>query len=330
MSRSDHMWFVAAAVILAGYSLSAAEPLTIEARSITSFDPSNGEQTRFGELEFIGGLELTSQRDDFGGLSSLGFFDDGRRVIMTSDTGFWLIATPRRQADGRIVALKAAAMTAMRGANGAELAGKWQSDAEGIAVAGDIFVAFERINRINRYRLAADGSVGPAQMVELAFDPKSLRSNKGLEALAVASENGPLAGGVLAFSERSLDQNGNMRAFIVSGPLAGEFAIERIEDFDITGADFLPGGDLLLLERRYELASGVAMRIRRFAATDIKPGAILAGEVLLKTDDRRQIDNMEGLAVSHAADGATILSLISDDNHSLLQRTLLLQFRIQE
>ncbi len=40
------------------------------------------------------------------------------------------------------------------------------------------------------------------------------------------------------------------------------------------------------------------------------------------------IDNMEGLAVHRTDAGDIILTLISDDNFSPLQRTLLLQFRL--
>jgi hypothetical protein len=40
------------------------------------------------------------------------------------------------------------------------------------------------------------------------------------------------------------------------------------------------------------------------------------------------IDNMEGIAAHRAASGETILTLISDDNFSLLQRTLLMQFAL--
>ena len=43
-----------------------------------------------------------------------------------------------------------------------------------------------------------------------------------------------------------------------------------------------------------------------------------------------QIDNMEGLSVHRAADGALVLTLISDDNFSPLQRTLLLQFTLAD
>jgi hypothetical protein len=39
---------------------------------------------------------------------------------------------------------------------------------------------------------------------------------------------------------------------------------------------------------------------------------------------------MEGLAISKNENGETMLTLISDDNFSMLQRTVLLQFRLRE
>ena len=39
---------------------------------------------------------------------------------------------------------------------------------------------------------------------------------------------------------------------------------------------------------------------------------------------------MEGLSVHRGANGETMLTLISDDNFSALQRTLLLQFVLKE
>ena len=41
-----------------------------------------------------------------------------------------------------------------------------------------------------------------------------------------------------------------------------------------------------------------------------------------------RIDNMEGLDAWVRADGATIVSLLSDDNQSFLQRTIYLEFRL--
>ena len=70
------------------------------------------------------------------------------------------------------------------------------------------------------------------------------------------------------------------------------------------------------------------MRIRSVPLAAVKPGALLVGPQLIFADMGHQIDNMEGLSVHRAADGAMVLTLISDDNFSLLQRTVLLQFTL--
>jgi hypothetical protein len=58
----------------------------------------------------------------------------------------------------------------------------------------------------------------------------------------------------------------------------------------------------------------------------VAPRAVLDGPDVIVADMGYQIDNFEGMSVHRAADGALILTLISDDNFSPLQRTLLLQF----
>jgi len=72
------------------------------------------------------------------------------------------------------------------------------------------------------------------------------------------------------------------------------------------------------------------MRIRRIVAKDLKSGATITGDVLLEATDALNIDNMEGIAPHRSATGETILTLISDDNYSALQRTLLMQFPVPE
>ena len=91
-----------------------------------------------------------------------------------------------------------------------------------------------------------------------------------------------------------------------------------------------PGGRLMVLERRFSWQRGVAMRIRSVPLTAIQPGALVDGEELIVADMNFNIDNMEGLSVHRDADGALVLTLISDDNFSPLQRTLLLQFTMNE
>jgi hypothetical protein len=70
------------------------------------------------------------------------------------------------------------------------------------------------------------------------------------------------------------------------------------------------------------------VQIRRIPIADVRPGAILDGPVLFEADLRFEIDNMEGLAVHQTPAGEIVLTFISDDNFSTLQRTELLQFTL--
>jgi hypothetical protein len=159
---------------------------------------------------------------------------------------------------------------------------------------------------------------------------RGLPRNQGLEALAVIPQGMPRAGTLLALSERALDNAGNIRGWLVGGPTPGDFTLVRRDDFDVTDMTITPDGELIVLERFFSLLKGVAMRLRRVPLAAVKPGAVLDGTILFTADMGFQIDNMEGIAAHRSPAGETVLTLISDDNFSLLQRTLLLQFTLTE
>jgi hypothetical protein len=140
----------------------------------------------------------------------------------------------------------------------------------------------------------------------------------------------PLAGTLIAISERGLDPQGNILAFLVGGASPGQFAVRRTNNFDISDAVLLPGDDLLILERKFSWVAGVGIRIRRIALSSIAPGALVDGPSIFEADLGQEIDNMEGIDAHVTAEGDTVLTMVSDDNFSLLQRTLLLQFTLTE
>ncbi|HXL69280.1 MAG TPA: esterase-like activity of phytase family protein, partial [Xanthobacteraceae bacterium] len=135
----------------------------------------------------------------------------------------------------------------------------------------------------------------------------------------------PLAGTLIAISERGLDRAGNILAFLIGGPTPGTFTLRRNDDFDVTDAT-VTEGELLVLERRFGFLSGAGMRIRAIPLGEIKPGALIVGRVLIEADLGYEIDNMEGIGVHKNAAGETIITIVSDDNFSPIQRTILLQF----
>jgi hypothetical protein len=110
----------------------------------------------------------------------------------------------------------------------------------------------------------------------------------------------------------------------------GAFAIVRHDGLTSAVPAFLPDGDLLLLERRFSPARGIGMRLRRIEGDAVAVGARLDGDYLLDAGMTSQIDNMEGLDVSRDRQGRTILTLVSDNNYNIFQRTLILQFALPD
>ncbi|WP_420131550.1 esterase-like activity of phytase family protein, partial [Rhodopseudomonas sp.] len=175
-----------------------------------------------------------------------------------------------------------------------------------------------------------DGVRARGQPIAVPPGLRKLPNNKGVEALVAIPKGLPLAGTLIAISERGLDADRNILGFLIGGKTPGSFAIRRTEDFDISDATLLPSGDLLILERKFSWLAGVHIRIRRIPLTSIAPGATVDGPALFNADLGQEIDNMEGIDVHRDATGETVLTLISDDNFSMLQRTLLLQFTLAE
>ncbi|SDA95797.1 esterase-like activity of phytase family protein [Mesorhizobium qingshengii] len=304
----------------------SVEPIEISARPITEFQIGRADK-QFGPLEFVGGLEMTSPSRDFGALSAFRFRKAGGDFVGVADTGFWFFGTVVRDADRRPSGVRNFHMQQMVDGSGQAIEKKWEVDAEGLAVKDGIAtVGFERNHRVAQFKIDPNDMKAPLKQLDFLVPARELRQNRGFETVTHANANGQHEGGLVVVSEKSLDKAGNIYAAIIEGPHKGVFTVKRNGDFDITDGAFLPDGDLLLLERSFSMASGVKMRLRRIHGESVEKGAVADGPVLLEADMGYQIDNMEGLDVWTRDDGALMVSLISDDNHSILQRNLYLEF----
>lgn len=309
---------------------SSVEPVEVSARPIGAFHIGSADK-QFGSLEFVGGLEMTSTTRDFGALSALRFLKPGGDFIGVADTGFWFFGTLTHDADKRPSGIQNFRMQQMVDASGRPIDKKWEVDAEGLAVKDGIAtVGFERDQRVAQFKIDPDNMKAPFKQLNFLVPAHELRQNRGFETVTHANPHGQHAGGLVVVSEKSLDKSGNIYAAIIEGPHKGVFTVKRNGDFDITDGAFLPDGDLLLLERSFSMAGGVRMRLRRIYGESVERGAVADGPVLMEADMGYQIDNMEGLDVWTRDDGALMVSLISDDNHSILQRNLYLEFILHE
>jgi hypothetical protein len=310
-----------------------AEPpvrLEVHARPIPAFEPRDPSRQRFGQLAFRGGVELTSPYKEFGGVSAIRVRPDGAHFLALTDRGRWLRG--RITYDGtRPTGIQDAEMAPILGADGRPLAARRWYDTESLAEDdGVVYVGIERVHQIVRLDYGKHGLLARGQPIAVPPGFKQLPSNGSIEALEFVPKGLPLAGTLIAISEKGHDEAGNLKAFLIGGPSPGTFAVKRSDDFDVSDCALLPPGELLILERRYSLWRGVALRIRRIPLTAIKPGALVDGPVVVFADMGYEIDNMEGLSVHRTASGDTVLTLISDDNFSPIQRTILLQFTLVE
>src|SRR5690349_3220783 len=231
------------------FSVTAPEAIEVNARPIASFDSRDRSRVRFGALEYRSGLVLTSRYHGFGGLSAIRFLDvKGERFIAVSDKGGWF--TGRIVYSGRaMTGLADVEAAPLLGPDGRPITARGWFDSESIALDGNVaYVGLERVNQVLRYDFAKGFTRARGKVVPVPPAVKRLPNNKGLEGLVFVPKDMPLAGTLIALSERGLDENGNLLAFLLGGPSPGQFSIRRTENFDISDAVLLPSGGLLVLE----------------------------------------------------------------------------------
>jgi hypothetical protein len=312
-----------------GHRLSGPTAIRVTAYPIPFFKQGEPGLKRFGPLEYMGGLELRGAHPNFGGISAIRVQADGEGFLGITDTGDW-ISGKLTYLDGILAGVRDVSLAPVLGLGGkqAKDLGLW--DIESLALtAGKVFVGIERDHSVLAFSTAKGGLQASGQHVPVPSFVKDWPNNRGIEALGILPPQSPYAGHLIGISERSGGADQPTQGFVMredgSEPFA--FSLARSDGFDVTDLDFLPSGDLIILERYFSPVRGVALRIRRAKLSDIKPNANVQAQTLLTADRTFQIDNMEGISIHRNARGETVFTLVSDDNFSVAQRTLLLQFR---
>ena len=305
--------------------------IDIKTQEITNFSIKDPKDKKAGKLEFINGLIISSENEHFGGFSGLHLSSDMSKITAISDKGYWLHANVTRQ--GSILTnIENAVMAPMLDKAGNPFKKKSRADAEGLAIKDKTaFVSFERNHRVLSYKLDKEGFAGKSQGKVFNFKKKQMSRNSGVEALAIGPDNSRLSGRLIAFPENKKTGKRKKAGFIIqSKKKSSKIKIVSPKGYRITGADFLPNGDLLVLERLLDLPANLRMRIQRIPAEQFENGDTLEGTELINVDLNHQIDNIEGISANINNKGETIISVISDDNFNAFQKTIYLEFKLTE
>ncbi|MCK0099775.1 esterase-like activity of phytase family protein [Qipengyuania sp. S6317L1] len=276
---------------------------------------------RVGDLKYLGGLDIPRMEQNIGGLSGLRWDAENGRLIALTDDARRIKITPDEENEV-LVGLGKVASGMLFDRDGEWLTGKEHGDSESLTrkADGSWLVSFERDHRIWAYP-----SHFPNRPVPNQIDPVAvlgaLEDNAGVEAMATTGD-----GAMLLCAQRpvhgslancALDRTGDGQfvpfAALLPAAVAEKGAVP-------TDADALSDGTFLILFRSYSPAEGNTAAIvayapdgsRREIATFLPP---------------LTVDNFEGLAVREEGD-RTFIYIVSDDNFSGSQATLLMKFEL--
>ncbi len=303
------------------------EPIQINAEPV-DLGPQDAVDTTLSGLAYVGGWALTSDDDRFGGLSGLDSFRSGS-LLAVSDAGAFVWIGLKVDADFEPEPLGYIAQ--MRAPSGQFLSGKRSSDSEGLALRdGLAIVSFERDHRVAAFDLEGCGALArSAPVAEVPARGSGLTAavpnNNGAEAAALTK-----GGAFLTAIEFQMDSAAPLGVLNDAGGFDFSARIDAPPGLSATGFDAL--GDTLFSVHRF-YAPGIGNRIAILAhdlAESPDGVAVARGARTLAMMDRSvTVDNFEGLAAVTRDDGGVRLFIISDDNFSTRQRTLLMAFDVQ-
>ena len=253
------------------------------------------------ELELVARLPMVSDHPHFGGASGIQVMGGGTYAFVLTDRGrVFEMMTARDKGDLVEPVLKAGFFSWFGG------------DSEGLAVRPDryMYVSYEwpaRVDRPWKYCLPSHDAFG------------DMPGNRALEALALDA-----SGRLYAIAENPR-AGAEVRAIyrFDSGrwDVARQLASDR--DYKPVGADIGPDGLLYVLERRLGLW-GFQSQIRRMEADTEAAAEVIWQSVAA------EFDNLEGLSVWKDSEGATRLTMVSDDNFQPFLRGELVEFLLKE
>ncbi len=275
-----------------------------------------------GPLRPLGGLLLDPQAFAGGGLSGL-YLEPDLRLTAISDRARWVTGQLVLDRD-RPVGVADIRSGPLRDGAGAPLPrGGHGGDSESLARLpdGTWLVGFERWHRIRAYRRLD----GPGDVFEAPPGIERAPRNGGLEALTVLAD-----GRILAIAEDlAPDGQDALRMAWLGGP--GQWralSYRPVSGYRPTDAAGLPDGGALVVERRFTLLGGFSGRVTRVAPGALRPGSVIEPTEILRLAPPLPVDNWEGIAVARWQ-GRTLVALVSDDNTSILQRSMLMLFELQ-
>lgn len=303
---------VTARVSLPAGPLSAGPTIAVQTTPVV-LDPADPGRAAVGDFTYAGGVAIVSDATSrLHGLSDLLVNSTGG-VTAVSDDGDLFTGRLLLDPAGRLVGLTDAAIRSLTGPADGPLQGKEWGDAEGLTRLGDgaLLISFERRHRVWLYE-----SIHQRRPTAVALPAVAMAENDGMEGLAAAPALGPDTYWV------GLEPGGIWLCRI-------KLACDEITGlprpppgYRLSSLTTGPNGELVILHHSY--IPTIGSRIIVTIVRDPTGAKRIAGGFAMTPP--MTVDNFEGVAVVARRQGPWRLYLLSDDNFSPTQRTLLLAF----
>ncbi len=278
--------------------------------------PSSLNSPVFMGIEILDSKDLEFDKVDgikVSELSALAY--DGTTLYALSDRGY-LYHFKISLKDEKIKKLKLKKAYELKDKKGRELK-KAERDSEGLSLVDDkLLISFEQEPRVELYSKKGKKLKNKKIHHDLKDVKDYISKNKALEGVAYNEKQGVVTAPELPFDD---------------GELHTLFAKEKIWKFkrsgSITALEFIGSDDILVLERDHNMFNfQTVITISRVYLGRCK-NDICQSDTLAVMDSKKgwKIDNFEGLT---KVDNKRFL-MISDDNDSFLQKTLLVLFEIR-
>ena len=270
-------------------------------------------------LEYVSGLELNSNHEDFGGLSGL-IIEDNNNFTTIGDQGIWMTGQLILNNNDELTSISNAKLGYLKNEKNIYLVqfGKLFTDAEAVELFnGKLVVSFERNHRILSYEKIE----GVAQLFYDKIKLLDLPNNGGIEAMTSLKDNS-----LIFISEDLVDSNDRIIGFRLYENKLSKIFVKKNGSFKPTDLSVLPSGDILMLERSFTPIKGAKARISLIKYQDIIESPLITPIYIDTISPPMIVDNFEGISSIKSNSGGYFIFILSDDNFNFLQKTILLQF----
>ena len=298
----------------------------------TNITPEGFSGTKHMNIRLLGSLGISSARVDglpVVELSDLAWDADAKNLYAISDDGY--LYTIKLTVNNRLTKAKIIKAVRLKGADKKPLRGAF-NDPEGLTIRNarnnnpndaELIISFEGKSRTSRYSTSGN-YLGNWPLTKHLQNHRNFRhGNKMLESITLHPTYGALVAAELPLKASPV----NTQSIYSDKGMSWHFPRLNAAESSITALEVLNNGDVLVLERAYSgMFSPLVISLRQVQLNQCNKlnHCKVRDLAIFSSGDGWNMDNFEGL--THLQGNQYLM--VSDDNKSPLQQTLMVMFEI--